>query len=356
VVVQRGVAGRVAPDRIGLKAGWHPVSLRLGSSQADLKVTYPDGQTLPMNAAVLRRPAQVRVRPVGDTGDSTAWEIYGPARFVLAPPEGVSGEIRYTLDGTDPGPASPRADGPIAMDGSAILRATLFDRDHALTAPANVVISRVTRPEADLVARLDFGAWDGHPGVARLDPRCSSWTAVFASRGDVDGHAALVSAPAVSDSGPGGVDINLSRDAGRIPLKLYGLRLRDPAFTVGLWFRSDTGVGQLFGKSGLTAFGKSYKTVSVGLGGGQLRADPGRLAGGKVKPGQWHHAVLSSTPARLALYLDGKLVDEGPGAPGLDANAFDFLADHPGAVAGVAVYNRELPADAVACWYAAENH
>jgi len=151
------------------------------------------------------------------------------------------------------------------------------------------------------------------------------------------------------------VDINMTRGAGRVPLKFHFLKMRDPEFTVGMWFRSDTGDGRLFGKQGLTAFGKSYKTVAVTVSDGKLRADPGKLAGGSVEAGRWHHAVLSATPTRLALYLDGQLVDEGPGAPGLATDALDFLPDHPGAIGEIWIYNRELNASDVSRLFRASN-
>jgi hypothetical protein len=233
VVVQRGVAGRVASARIGLKAGWHPISLRLGSSSADLTVTYPDGQTVRLDASSLHRVA---------------------------------------------GQSFP-----------------------------------VPSPDAALIAGLDFSKWDGKTGIIPLDDRCRVWTADFAKSAKIDGRDALVSPPLMASRGPESVDINLTRSMGRVPLKLHFLKMRDPEFTVGLWFRSDTGEGILFGKSGLTVFGKSYRTVMTRVGRGKLYADPGALAGGKIDPGRWYHVVLTATPKRLGLHLDGMLIDEAPG-------------------------------------------
>lgn len=274
VVVQRGVAGRATTGHIGLRAGWHPLSLRLGSSPAALTVTFPDGQTQLLTADGLHRDATFQPAP---------------------------------------------------------------------------------RPlEAALIARVDFERWDGKTGITTLDARCRVWLADFARPGSLDGRAALVSAAAPEIEGPGGVDINLTRAAGRVPLKLHFLKMADPEFTVGGWFRSDTGHGLFFGKQGLTAFGKSYRTVSVRLEKNRLRADPGVLRGPTLKPGQWYHVVLSATPARLALYVDGQLVASGPGTPGLATDALDLLADHPGALAGLAIYNRELTAEEIARWHTQE--
>jgi hypothetical protein len=178
-----------------------------------------------------------------------------------------------------------------------------------------------------------------------------AWTAPFTSHATLDGRAALVSSPApalIVPSGPGAVDINMTRGAGRVPLKLHFLKMRDPEFTVAGWFRSDTGEGRLFGKQGLTAYGKSYRTVAVSVAGGRLRADPGRLTGGSFAAGTWHHVALSATPTRLALYLDGQLVAEGPGVPGLATDSLDFLPDHTGALGAFEIHNRELTAQEVA--------
>jgi len=49
------------------------------------------------------------------------------------------------------------------------------------------------------------------------------------------------------------------------------------------------------------------------------------------------------------------LIKEGPGAPGLTTDSLDFLADHPGALSGVTLHNRELSADEIARWHAAES-
>lgn len=276
VVVQRGVAGRVAPGRIGLKAGWHPVSLRLGSSPADLTVIYPDGQEVRLDAHRLHRPVGL-----------------------------------------------------------------------ALPAPL---------PDAALIARLDFSKWDGRTGVFPLDERCRVWTASSAKAMEIDGRHALVSPPVSATGGPESVDINLTRSVGHVPLKLHFLKMRDPEFTVGLWFRSDSGEGVLFGKSGLTVFGKSYRTVTVRVGGGKLLASPGYLSGGKIEPGRWHHAVLTATPTRLTLHLDGLLIAKGPDSTGLTTDSLDFLPDHPGALAAVTIHNRALSADEIAAWHASEKH
>lgn len=178
-IAETGVFHQHQTERRGsvvLGTGWHPVSLRLGSSPAELTVTYPDGQTIPLDAAKLHRTAAPKL-------------------------------------------------------------------------PAN-------SPEADLLARVDFSLWDGRLGVTAFESRCRVCIADFAHTAEIDGRRAFVSPPFAAASCLGGVDINMTRGAGRVPLMLHFLEMREPSFTVGGWFRSETGEGQLFGKQGLTASGK----------------------------------------------------------------------------------------------------
>ncbi|MCU0793502.1 MAG: chitobiase/beta-hexosaminidase C-terminal domain-containing protein, partial [Opitutaceae bacterium] len=80
IVLQLGVAGRVPTGRVHLRAGWHAFSLRLGSSSADLRVTYPDGQSLPLTAAKLRRDAALALpSPAPDAALIARWSPDAPA-------------------------------------------------------------------------------------------------------------------------------------------------------------------------------------------------------------------------------------------------------------------------------------
>ena len=132
--------------------------------------------------------------------------------------------------------------------------------------------------------------------------------------------------------------------------------MKDNALTVGLWFKSDTGDGKLFGKDGYNAFGKSYKTVSCSLNHGQLRADPAKIGGGKIEPGTWHHVVLTADEKATVLYLDGEKVAEGAGSKTLSTDSFDFLSDHPALVERAALFNRVLSPSDVKQWYSWESN
>ena len=128
--------------------------------------------------------------------------------------------------------------------------------------------------------------------------------------------------------------------------------MKENAITVGVWFLSDKANGKLFGKDGYNAFGKSYKTVSCTLQNGQLRAGPGHIGGGKIKPGAWQHVVLTGDENELVLYLNGERIAAGPGTPTLTTDALDLFSDHSGVVDGVRIYNRVLSPEDVRQWFA----
>ena len=356
VVVQHGVAGRLPFGAVGLKAGWHALSLRLGSSPAEGGVTYPDGQRLPLTAGLLARDVTVAVHPVGQPEGRTRWEIFAPTQFVLGLPVDRVGELRYTLDGSVPTAQSQLFTAPFNVDATTEVTAVAFADGRVLTPPSRVRISRVDQPTAGLIAQADFTRWDGTPGITALDERCRVWIQPAARlAANAQGPRALAVSPRIAGvDGPANVDINLTRGLGQVGFKLSGLRMRDPAFTVGVWFMSETADGRIFGKEGLTAFGKSYHTVSCVLEHGRLRADPGHLGGGQIKPGEWHHVVLAASPETVTLYLDGQPLGATPGAPGLTTDALDFFTDHPAAVAKAVIYNRELTPGEIARWFAHE--
>jgi hypothetical protein len=57
VVVQHGVFGRNPSGKIGLKAGWHTISIRFGSSETTVMMTLPDNQTIRLNGFTVFRDA-----------------------------------------------------------------------------------------------------------------------------------------------------------------------------------------------------------------------------------------------------------------------------------------------------------
>jgi hypothetical protein len=128
IVVQRGIAGRRPVTPIQLEAGWHTLSLRLGASPAVGSVTYPDGQTLPLTADLLSRPAWVQVRPSGRRDARSLYELYAPTQISLSLPEGREGEIRYTRNGNPPGPQDTLYTKPFTVEADTTITASAFVR------------------------------------------------------------------------------------------------------------------------------------------------------------------------------------------------------------------------------------
>ncbi|MDX6766466.1 MAG: chitobiase/beta-hexosaminidase C-terminal domain-containing protein [Candidatus Methylacidiphilales bacterium] len=358
VVVQRGIPGRFPLRRIGLKAGWHEVSLRLGSSPAAGSVTYPDGQTLPLTAAELSRPLTVDIRPKDAARADSVVEIFRPTPVVLSLPAGREGQIRYTLDGRDPGPDATLYRGPVTVAGNATLTAAAYvqGRAQAATPPARVAFSLVDRPLRDRIGHVDFAGWNGEQGPMANAQPCAVWVAPEGKPGSGPGSVGrvlLANPQPAKATGEAGqiVDINLTKGLGNSAFKLTGLRMRDNAITVGVWFRSPSADGKLFGKDGLTAFGKSYKTVSCALSRGHIQVGPGKFSGGKVAPGEWTHVVLASDADAQILYINGEKVAAGPGSPSLATDALDFFTDHTAEVASASVYGRVLGPDEIRQWY-----
>ena len=349
VVVQRGVAGRAPTGKTGLKAGWHRVSLRLGASIAGGSVSYPDGQSVPLAADLLSRPVLVAIHP----GDGGTAEIYGPTPVAMSLPPGRHAVIRFTRDGTVPGVDAALYSGPFSVDSSSAITACAFENGSAITPPARVKLIRVNVPTANQLAAIRFDQWDGNPGIANLSAGATVWIAPGAACVDGrHGHAVAVNRAAVGDAAhPAAVDVNLTHGAGTGGFKVTGLRMKENAITVGVWFLSETGNGKLFGKDGYNAFGKSYKTVSCAVQGKELRAGPGHLNGGKITPGAWQHVVMTGNENELAVYLNGERVSSGPGAPTLTTDALDFFSDHPASVDRVRIFNRVLKAEDIKQWF-----
>ncbi len=84
-----------------------------------------------------------KILPAGGSFD-------GPVTVTLATEPGA--EIRYTLDGSAPGPSDARYEGPVRIDGPAVLRARAYQgrphaqRDLAADLRDRAVADRLSRP------------------------------------------------------------------------------------------------------------------------------------------------------------------------------------------------------------------
>jgi alpha-L-fucosidase len=79
-------------------------------------------------------------------------------------------EIRYTLDGTDPLPASALADGPLSITGSGTLKARAFKKGFAASATSEVTFSVLDSARNGMAYTLYEGDWTALPDFRRLKP------------------------------------------------------------------------------------------------------------------------------------------------------------------------------------------
>jgi len=346
VIVQRGVHGRRTNGQVGLKEGWHPISIRLGGSEAAASVTYPDGESVPLTAQLLQRPAVIRIAPPDAEAHAENQEIFGPTEVAMTLPEGRKGTIRFTMDGSEPTAASPEFRKPVTIERDTTVRAAAFLPDGKQAGASRAAFRLVTLPEAGLISSASFRDWDGKTGLTSLDSRSQVWT----DPGTALEDRALVFYPAGRGLKPA-VDINVSRPVAKAAVKVSQLKMGADALTIGMWFRSDAAGGRLFGKEGLTAFGKRYRTVSAKLDGGRIVASPGKLASEKIAPGTWNQVVLTANPTESRLFLNGREVARGEGSKELATDALDFLDGHAATLGEFRVYERVLTPAEIARWF-----
>ena len=368
IVVQRGVGGRLVKPNVGLKKGWHRFSLRLGSSPAEGTVTYPDGNSLALNAQLVSRSSLVDLRPQATLPSGTEpgplaalvtkslWEIYGPTEISLTLPPKRAGEIRYTLDGSLPTSTSPLAPAQLSLQQSTTVCAVAYSQGKAVTQPSTVNFVKVLKPELLLISSVDFKAWDGAGGETQLDRQAQLFIFPGATvERERNGTRVLGLFRNNGGALPSQLDGNLSRGLSGVGFKLSNLKMKDNAITVGLWFQSDTTNGKVFGKVGYNAFGKSYRTLSCSIENGKVRVDPGRLMGGAIQAGTWYHLVVTADEYEMAIYLNGSAVARGEGCATLSTDGLDFFTNHAASVERLSVYNRSLSPLDVQHWYQEEN-
>jgi hypothetical protein len=359
IVVQRGIPGRMPTRAIGLKAGYHTISIRLGLSAIPATVTYPDGQTLPLSAESLSRPVLVRILPAGQLVQKREYEIFTATPVSLSLPTDPKAEIHYSTSGQPPRATDPTYTTPITLDKSTLITAAAFADGQPITAPATVRFDRVDVPTLGLLGEVHFDQWDGSPGPLKTD--ASFGVMISPDCALVDGpHGKALSvnrslaAPAANGEKQPMVDVNVSRGVARAGFRFFGIPMRENSITVAVWFRSPSGNGKLFGKEGYNAFGKGYKTVSCSLAGGRLSAGPGHVFGGKPKAGDWQQVVLTDDEHQIAIYLNGQPVGSGPGSVDLTTDAMDFFTDHAADVSSVRFYNRVLSPEDIQQLYTKE--
>ncbi|MBX3462280.1 MAG: alpha-L-fucosidase [Planctomycetes bacterium] len=187
-LVLPGLASRVLRAfRLGAADAALPVR-RVG---ADVHVRLPTatGGPLPPVVAV-----DVDGPPVVHRTPSIAAEsdVFVDALLVTVAAPGAGLDVHYTLDGSDPTAASPRAGGPIALHGSCTVKAAGFHRGSLVTGTAERRFTQVApRPPAKVLAR-------GH-GL-RLARHTVDWQRIPDDRqGLVAEHDAIAAAVALPD-------------------------------------------------------------------------------------------------------------------------------------------------------------
>jgi hypothetical protein len=347
VVAQHGVPGRLPLGQIRLEAGWHHLSLRLGSSPAQVNLTWPDGQVTDLKAAWWSRPRTVGLRPEGAPSQRQRYEVYGPTALSVIPGDLPAGAVvRLTRDGSDPTPASPAVTGKVTIDDSVVLTATAFVGDRAVTAPQRVAFVRVPLPQEGLLAAVDAGVWKtlNAANPAGIHDLAGGVQAIVpAGATIVDG----VLRTAVVKAAAAGVDINLARGGAQQGLRLGGLKMPDNAITVAL--RVNSAGGRLLDRTGINAYGKGIKTISAKMDkNGVISAEPGKLRSPALTPG-WHVIAFAVDSQQSILYVDGKEVARGIGMASFVTDSLDFLTEQAGDLAWVRLYDHVLdPADIAA--------
>lgn len=364
VVVQRGIPGRHPNRRVELsEAGFYPISIRLGRSRAGGSVTFPSGDTFPLEAAGLFRPVRPTIAPVGVARMSSHYELYEDQDIAIELPDmSDRWTIRYTTDGTTPGKDSPTYSRPIRVSESLTLSAAGFDGDRQVTLPAVVRLSRVDAPEFEMLAHVKgdslameslnadripvqlkeskpvtIEAWfDQATSIASPDKAEKSLLAFLQFHGGSRSTQAASTAIRA-------VDPNLDKGTSGAGVRFSNIKSPRNAVTVSLWIRlGAVNEGRLFGKWGYNSIGKRFRSIAVELRNGRLRVDPGAIMGGSIKAGTWHHVAVTADGDAIQVYVDGVLAGRGPGTDSVLADSLDFAVHLPSDVRDLRMFGRVL--------------
>jgi hypothetical protein len=324
VVVQRGVPGRNPLRKIFLKAGYHPISLRLGLSRSDFSVIYPGATNeVRLTATGLFRPVRVAITPAEHPDRSQKlFELFKPADFTLTLPLSAGdGEIHCTLDGKEPGLSSPKYAKPIKVDKDMTITAVAFKDGKPLTKPSSVRCEMVNLPKAGLL-----GYWDFRKLKGPLAPPVSG--NVIAR---IDG-ASMVTDPA----GPA-----LQLSGKKMGLQLVNLGMVANALTVSMWVKMEVPGEDLLTDA-------KYHPIVVTRCVNKTFEVRGAGRGGVMKTNEWQHLVFTWNGEEAAIYVDGTLVNRQKMRAELHTDSLDMFLGYKGLVRSLRVYNKELSPEEVA--------
>jgi hypothetical protein len=103
--------------------------------------------------------------------------VYGEAIDLLITPPDFQGEVRYTLDGSVPGPETERTDGPLRLAKPTVVRARVF-RDGQLPGPVVTVSYLIGEPARFPVVSISTAPgnlFDGDRGIYTGDNASREW-------------------------------------------------------------------------------------------------------------------------------------------------------------------------------------
>ena len=341
VIVQRGAPGRTPVSAVFLKAGYYRLSFRLGASSPRLEVSDPNGVTRDLKANQLYRISTPRLFQEGLTKSQGSYEIYEPTPFTMEPPRiSAQVEVRYTLDGSKPTPASPTFPNTLTVAKAATVTMAAFVGEKQVSEQSRYTIDLVDAPRLGQMIHLDMTS-------IRDDRRIATLGGTFAAKAFAGGHGSVVpegirfSKKSTNATG----EANVNKEKSGVGIIVQDLVFNDNAMTLAIRAKFDDLSGQLMGKFGYNAWGKGYTTIQASLNNGSLRAkaQPADLRPrDKIKKDTWHSIIFTGSGDQTRLYLDGKLIAEELGAASLPISTLDFFTNMEATVSDLRIYNRPL--------------
>jgi alpha-L-fucosidase len=159
-----------AGSKITLLGSAEPLKWKYENDTLTIDLPEALGRNLPCRIAyVFKMPTLPYVeRPVISVkGDRVS--MNAPIEASLAT-SSEGAEIRYTLDGTDPVPASLLADGPLSIKASGTLKARAFKKGYAASAMSEASFSVLDSSRNGMAYSLYEGDWKALPDFKRMKP------------------------------------------------------------------------------------------------------------------------------------------------------------------------------------------
>jgi hypothetical protein len=233
-------------------------------------------------------------------------------------------EIRYTLDGTEPGAAAARYEGPLTLTATTVVKARLFVGNVAVLGSASATYTNV-QPTVGLVSHWKFDETSGrvaHDAVGNRNGELTAQGAAFAD-GGVAGRAVALNRSlggyARMPAFPGLVTDSFSvlgwvKTAPGDTALSYVLTLHEAWYANGFFVQYNRETGG----AGLGQPGKATVVVQDGN-----HAGTGSHA---INDGQWHHLALVYRKGDSAsLYVDGAPADATVAVSSMTDRTVPFL-------------------------------